>query len=67
MSQLFVDSIQPKTSGGVISGVGKILQVKSSAFTNVQAISSADRTVIVSSYHGSSRYSSSHMAISNLR
>ena len=42
MSQLFVDSIEPKTSGGVVSGVGKILQVKSSAFTNVQAISSAD-------------------------
>ena len=42
MSQLFVDSIQPKTSGGVVSGVGKILQVKSAAFTDVQAISSAD-------------------------
>ena len=42
MSKLFVDEIQPKTTGGVINAKGMVIQVKSTASSQITHISTQD-------------------------
>tara|TARA_R110000787_G_scaffold90533_1_gene191043 strand:- start:1589 stop:2128 length:540 start_codon:yes stop_codon:yes gene_type:complete len=42
LSKLFVDEIQPKTTGGVINAKGMVIQVKSTASSQITHISTQD-------------------------